>query len=143
LVRCRNILNTVEVKEERCSLAYRTFSPDATTVSMDNSLHRGQSDTGPGKLVIQVEPLAGAEEPAGVSHIDEPFPSHSPSLSPSAREAAVNTAAVRLQIRSVVVTTPPSGWAFGVLSARAFHVEVTDATTGRLAWKRTHVGLLS
>ena len=70
MVRCRNILNTVEVKEKRCSLAHRTFSPDATTVSMDNSLHRGQSYTGPGKLVVQVEALEGAEEPVGVSHIE-------------------------------------------------------------------------
>jgi hypothetical protein len=44
-------------------------------MSMDNSLHRGQSDTGPGKLVVQVEALEGAKEPVGVSRIDELFPS--------------------------------------------------------------------
>jgi hypothetical protein len=44
-------------------------------VSLDNSLHRGQSDTGPGKLVVQVEALEGAKEPVGGSHIDEPFAS--------------------------------------------------------------------
>ena len=39
-------------------------------MAMDNSLHRGQSDTGPGKLVVQVEALESAEEPVGVSHIE-------------------------------------------------------------------------
>jgi hypothetical protein len=51
-------------------LAHRTFSPDTTTVPVNNSLHGCQSDAGPRKLVLQVETLEGAEKPVGVSHIE-------------------------------------------------------------------------
>jgi hypothetical protein len=51
-------------------LAHRTFSPDTTTVPVDNSLHGCQSDASPGKLVVQVETLEGTEKPVGVSHIE-------------------------------------------------------------------------
>ena len=63
-------MNAIEVEEKSCSLTHRTFSPDTTTVSMDNSLYSGQSDAGPRKLLVQVEALEGTEEPVGISHIE-------------------------------------------------------------------------
>ena len=51
-------------------MTHRTLRPNLPTVPVDDALYRRQSNARPGKLVVQVQPLEGAEELVRVLHIE-------------------------------------------------------------------------
>jgi hypothetical protein len=55
-------LNHFREREVKCcAFPDDTVGPDATAVTVDDSLDRCETDAGPGKLSLRVKPLKGRE----------------------------------------------------------------------------------
>ena len=46
------------------------LGPHAAAVAVNDALHRGEANAGAGKICRRVQPLEGAKELAGVSHVE-------------------------------------------------------------------------
>jgi len=51
-----------QYEEKGRTLSGPRLRPDPASVTIDDALHRGQSNAGPGEFILPVETLKGAEE---------------------------------------------------------------------------------
>src|ERR1022692_2785019 len=57
-------------KVERCTAVGLSLSPDTTAMSMDNSLHDGQADTGSFIVFRPMQSLEDAKQLVGILHVE-------------------------------------------------------------------------